>query len=146
MLGFLKSFFKDPTKDWERKVTDPILGELLLNQDATWWDAFPEITGKKINFQIGGTGSPDAALIQHAHDIIDSYETFEENVRAELGKEIEKFKEYEDEIRKQEIESIALFWPERPNDGMIFLKGPDEFRLWRFDYINRKPKGLGFDD
>jgi hypothetical protein len=38
-----------------------------------------------------------------------------------------------------------LFWPHRPNDGMIFFDGPDECRCWRCDLIGRVPVGLGFD-
>jgi hypothetical protein len=40
---------------------------------------------------------------------------------------------------------VCLFWPERPNDGMLYFKGPDETRVWRSDYRNRLAEGLGFD-
>lgn len=145
MLKFLKAFFTAPTKDWRRNVSDPVLGELILNNEATCWDAWPEVDGKKVNFQIGGEGEPDPALIKHAHDIIKSFKEFEKAAKQALEAGKINFKGYEEEIEKQEIESVAFFWPKRPDDGMIFLKGPDEYRLWRLDYIGRKPQGLGFD-
>jgi hypothetical protein len=29
---------------------------------------------------------------------------------------------------------------------MLFFEGGEEGRVWRCDYINRKPNGLGFDN
>lgn len=38
MLKFFKDFlFTDPTEDWKAQVDDPVLGSLVLNDDATWW-------------------------------------------------------------------------------------------------------------
>jgi hypothetical protein len=49
------------------------------------------------------------------------------------------------EMAELTIEDVCLFWPDRPNDGMIYFHGPDETRVWRCDYVNREPRDLGFD-
>lgn len=44
------------------------------------------------------------------------------------------------------LEEVCLFWPERPNDGMLYFKTENETgRLWHSDYRNRTPVGLSFD-
>ena len=50
-----------------------------------------------------------------------------------------------EEIRQLTLESICLFWPDRPDDGMLYFDGPDEYRVWRCDYVDREPRALGFD-
>ena len=42
-------------------------------------------------------------------------------------------------------EDVWLFWPDRPDNGMIYFQVPDESRVWRCDYVSRKPRGPGFD-
>ena len=46
---------------------------------------------------------------------------------------------------KNALEGVCLFWPDRPDDGMIYFQGPDESRVWRCDYVSRKPRGPNFD-
>jgi hypothetical protein len=50
------------------------------------------------------------------------------------------------EIRQLRLEFVGLLWPDRPNDGLLYFNGPNEYRVWRCDYISRKPQILGFDD
>ena len=67
-------------------------------------------------------------------------------VRAALEAETANFDAlYTNEIRRLRLESICLFWPKRPSDGMLYLEGGLRNRIWRFDYVGRKPAGLGFD-
>jgi len=124
---------------------DPILGKLLLSEDEDWWEGSVKIKEKRIGFKIGGNSEPSRKLLVHAHDIIRSYNEFEEMVAVFLLAESERFRSFAEEIRKLIIHNICLYWPERPNDGMIYFIGPNEFRLWRCDYLNRKPYKLGFD-
>jgi hypothetical protein len=60
--------------------------------------------------------------------------------------QVKVLRRFAGEIRQLKIEHISLFWPKRHNDGMIYFRGPDKYRVWRCDYVDRKPKGLGFDD
>ena len=148
MLSFIKKIFSDPTAGWPGIVIDSILGELRLSDNARWWEGRTIVGGRMVVFRIGGEGKPDARLIAHAHDIVRSLPEFEQSVSAFLadeGSQHPHLTQFADEIRQLTIEDVCLFWPDRPDDGMIFFKGPDEFRVWRCDYVARKPRGLGFD-
>ena len=148
MLSFIKKLFADPTADWPRAVTDPVLGELRLSEDADWWESSVTVEVKTVGFKIGGEGKPDARLVSHAHDIVRSFASFEKMIAdflAAEARDVKSLRYFSDEIRQLVIEDVCLFWPKRPNDGMVYFKGPDEFRLWRCDYVGRKPTGLGFD-
>ena len=145
MLSFIKKLFRNPTADWPRSVSDPVLGELRLDDDAQW-QGRTTVGGRSIAFTIGGRGRPDARLIAHAHDIVRSLPEFEQSVTAFLADEARKVKhlaEVADEIRQLAIEDVCLFWPDRPDDGMIYFKGPDEFRLWRCDLCWAETAGTG---
>ena len=149
MLSFLKKIFSDPTADWPRSVTDSVLGELRLTGDAEWWEGSTTVGNKTVSFKIGGVVRPDAMLIAHAHDIVMSLPAFEQSVSEFLEGEactVKQLAQFTDEIRQLTIEDVCLFWPDRPDDGMIYFKGPNNFRVWRCDYVGRKPRGLGFDD
>ena len=52
---------------------------------------------------------------------------------------------FSSEIRALAIRNICLFWPNRPDEGIIFFDGPDQFRCWRCDLGNGVPVGLNFD-
>jgi hypothetical protein len=86
-------------------------------------------------------------LLAHARDIFQNYESFKKSVRDCIERETIA---YPDDIRaelaKLEINDISLCWPEKPDIGMIFFRGPvDDVGLWRCDYIDRKPTRLGCD-
>jgi hypothetical protein len=148
MLSFIKKLFSNPSRECPRSVIDPVLGELQLSDDAMWWACSALVGSRTVGFKIGGESKPDARLIAHAHDIIRSSQEFERSVSTFLADEASRLKDltrYAEEIRQLSIEDVCLFWPDRPDDGMIYFKGPDEFRIWRCDYIGRKLCGLGFD-
>jgi hypothetical protein len=148
MLAFIKKLFSDPKANWPRSISDPVLGELRLSDDADWWEGTTTIGGRTIGFKFGGKAKPDAKLVTHAHDIVRSLPEFEQLVSAFLAEEgcTDKYlTRFTDEIRQLTIEDVCLFWPDRSDDGMIYFKGPDKFRVWRCDYVARKPRGLGFD-
>jgi len=149
MLSFIKKLLSDPTADWPRTVIDPVLGELRLSDDAEWWEGHASVGSRTIGFIIGGEGKPDARLIAHAHDIVRSLPEFERLVSAFLADEarnVKHLRRFADEIGQLTIDDVCLHWPDRPDDGMIYFKGPDKYRLWRCDYVARKPRLLGFDD
>ncbi len=147
-MSIFRFRFKKRTTDEPRSVTDPVLGELRLSENAQWWEGRVTIGNKTIGFKIGGKAKPDAALLAHAYDIVRSFPEFEQKVSAFLADEartVRYLAKFTEEIRQLTIEDVCLFWPNRPDDGMIYFKGPDQFRVWRCDYVARKPQGLGFD-
>jgi hypothetical protein len=141
--GILRSLFGPLPK--RTPFTDPILGE--LKPEDMWWSANVSRSNDSFQFGIGGESTPDAALLSHAHDIFNNYEQFKRTIRDFIELESRDYPdEAQAELAKLEIDFIGLYWPQRPDDGMIFFRNPAEtFRAWRCDYVGRKPVGLGFD-
>lgn len=146
MFEILKKLFAERRADWKRSVSDSVLGELVLSSDGDWWESTITLDGSAVQFQLGGDREPNAALISHAHDIVREFATFSRAVREFLAAEAARLPSAAaDEIRQLTLESVCLFWPQRPDDGMLYFHGPDRDRVWRCDYIHRQPQGLGFD-
>lgn len=122
------------------------LGELKFNDDVDLWEVELARDGDTFIIGVGENDTPAQALIQHAVDILEDYTAFKKMVMEFIDSEKSKFKGYEDEIGQLTIESVSLWNPQKPNDGMIYFSGPDEFRVWRCDYVAGKPRDLGFDD
>jgi hypothetical protein len=90
-----------------------------------------------------GDAKPDATLI------VRSYAHFERAVQEFLAHEaanVKHLRPFAEEISQLEIEDVSLPRPATPTSGMIYFKGPDQYRLWRCDYVDCRPKFLGFDD
>lgn len=142
-MGILRSLFgsSPPLQPFK----DPVLGD--LQPDETGWTVSVTAGGDAFSFTIGGGTEPDAALLAHARDILGGYPAFKKRVEEFVRSESVAYPpDIKVEVAQLEIDSISLFWPDRPDDGMIFFRGPEnEFRLWRCDYIARKPTGLGCD-
>lgn len=124
----------------------PDLGVLKPSKEVDWWEVEVEAHGDIFKFGIGGGETPDSALAQHAVDLLRDYPTFKKMVFDFLADELEKFRGYEEEIQALTLDQVCLCWPDRKDSGMIYFNGPDEIRLWRCDYVDRRPRGLGFDD
>jgi len=148
MFDKLKRFLQGDPPPIAEKIDDPILGTLTWSKDDEAWVSSPAHAGVGFEFQISGTPEPDKALLAHAADILRRRDEFVAEVlacaRAE-GETVRSLHSYRDEIAGLRVERVCLFWPDRPDDGMISLSGGRDYRLWRCDYIARKPKGLGFD-
>jgi hypothetical protein len=102
MLSFIKKMFTDPTADWPQSVTDSVLGELQLSDDAKWWEGHTTVGSRTVGFKIGGEDKPDARLISHAYDIVRSLPEFEQLVSVFLAEEARTVKHltrFTDEIR-----------------------------------------------
>ena len=96
---------------------------------------------------IAGEQHPHLLLLAHARDIFTSPETLVADVQPLLKAAAEELPEAAHEILGLQIESVVLMWPDRPEDGMIYFEGPaTEERIWRCDYVERRPRDLGFDD
>jgi hypothetical protein len=125
-------------------VSDEVLGLIHFNSEQKIWEA-RVASALSWRICIGGGAAPDASLIAHARDVAANHEHFSELVSSFLRSEAANFPGAEKEILSLQLESLCLFWPARPNDGMLFFEGGEEGRVWRCDYINRKPDGLSFD-
>ena len=132
-------------KERAREFHDDLLGALQLAEED-WWEAIVRVEDRRLAFKIGGDSEPDVALMEHAHDIVRSFAQFDRMVSEFLVSEGEKMPRASDEIRQLIIEDVMLCWPKRPDDGIIYFKGPDKYRVWRCDYSGRKPQGLGYDE
>jgi hypothetical protein len=124
---------------------DADLGELQPGESG--WTVRVSKGADSFEFTIGGVNQPDAALLSHARDILRHYESFQRAVRQCVEAESRNFpEEVKAELAALEIDNISLFWPDRPDDGMVFFRGAaEDGPLWRCDYIARKPQGLGCD-
>jgi hypothetical protein len=139
MFAALKKFLVSPAAQPIQSVTDPVLGELRLSEDADWWEGNITIGGESIGFKIAGESVPDAMRIAHAHDIVRSFPEFREMIRKFLDDEarnVRHLQRFVDEIRQLQIEDVCLLRPRRPDDGMVYFRGPDPYRLWRCDYVD----------
>ena len=145
MARILRRLFGVTRQSRVRSFNDPVLGELSLSADEDWWESVVTLSGHAIQFQVGGASEPAPQLLAHAHDICRELPAFVSTVAVFLEAQAAAQPRTAAEIRQLTLESVFLPWPDRPNDGMLYFHGPDEFRVWRCDYINRQPVHLGFD-
>jgi hypothetical protein len=145
MFKSFRKLFGGGSKPQPADTTDSVLGTLRWDDEQTW-EAVVSIGKSTIAFFIAGDSVPDTALIAHAHDIVRTLPDFQRMVTSFLAEEAARLPGAADEIRQLSVDHVCLMWPDRPDDGMIYFRGPDKYRLWRCDYVARKPKGLGFDD
>ncbi len=148
MFEKLKRFFQGEPPPIANTVDDPALGLLSWSKDDEAWLSRAEYRDIGFGFQIAGTPHPDASLLRHAADIIEKKEEFVRSVQSFLTTEaasVPHLSAAKKEIAELKIERVCLFWPERPNDGMIYFDGGRDHRVWRCDYIGRRLNGLGFD-
>ena len=145
MFAKLKRFLQGQPPPVAQKIDHPILGTLTWSNDDEAWVSSTVHSGAGFEIQISGTPHPDPALLAHAADILQRKEAFLAEIIAFTKSEGETVRSYRDEIAGLRVERVCLFWPDRPDDGMVFFSGGRDYRLWRCDYVARKPRGLGFD-
>ena len=135
------------SKEPLREIVDPVLGLCVPDQAERWWRASVTLDGRQIAFLFGGDFEPDPALLAHARDIVGEFDAFERRVTEFLRQEAAGIDDpyARAEIEGLQIDEVCLFWPRRPNDGMIYFTGPSDDRLWRCDYVDRACRDLGFD-
>jgi hypothetical protein len=127
-------------------VADEVLGGLAYGDEGEdWWTATVDIGGHAVTFDIGGDGTPDPRLLEHARAIVRSFVEFRSRVGAFLVRDAARWRELANEINGLEIDGVMLTWPDRPRSGMIFFSGGEGGRVWRCDYVDGEPVGLGFD-
>jgi hypothetical protein len=148
-MGWLSRLKEWATRDAVGRVEDERLGALILNDGGAegCWVARVTAQGRPVTIQIGGRYEPDPALIERARDIAVSIDRLVAEVAAFLACEAARseWEPFAAEIRALAIRDICLFWPNRPDEGMIFFDAPDEGLCWRCDLVGGVPSGLSFD-
>jgi len=147
MLSKVLAMFRSSPKEPLREVVDPILGPCVPDQEERWWRASAEVSGRKIAFTLGGDLEPNPALLAHARKIVGELDAFERRVVEFLKQEAAGFKDSEGraEVEGLTIDDVCLFWPDRPDDWMIYFTGPTDERVWRCDYVDGRCQSLGCD-
>lgn len=132
---------------------DAVLGRLAYDASAASWHGRTDVGGVTLSFTFGlgpsKSGSPAPALLAHARDIVAEGSLFHDRITDFLEREARPLPEdVAHEVRSLGLDDVCLFWPERPDDGMLYFTVPgatEQDRVWRCDYVGRRPCGLGFD-
>jgi hypothetical protein len=124
---------------------DSILGKLRRLDDEDGWEGTFVCGSNEIQIRIAGADSPDTELMQRAHQLLDGMEHFSSSVSAFIDENALRMPAWSSELCKLEIESIYFPWPARPNDGMVFFRGPNPDRGWRCEFRGARLLDLGFD-
>jgi hypothetical protein len=143
VLSKLRNLFKPA--DPPAPVQDAVLGTIEFNVEESLWEARVTSGGDALRICIAGKDAPDVQLLEHARAVAVNPQAFRSLISSFLNDEAPKFKGGEEKVRSLRLESLNLFWPNRPDDGMVFFDGGEQDRVWRCDYLNRQPVGLGFD-
>ena len=129
----------------KQPFNDPVLGE-MQPCEAGW--TVPIQKGEDLfTFTIADGDQPEAASLAHAREILNGYEVFKRSVKDCIESETRNYPvEAKAELAQMEIDDISLIWPHRPRDGIISFRGPADYvGLWRCDYVDGEPTGLGCD-
>lgn len=145
--GIRRRIERDVRSATLKLVRDDVLGEMRW-EDEGWWKATVATGDFSLSFMIGGSGRPAASLVAHARELVGAPEAFATKVRSFLEREVasqEHLRPFVDEISTLRIEAVSLSDPAKPHDGMIWFGDVSSGRLWRCDYRDGEPTGLGFD-
>lgn len=145
LLSLLKKLFAAPPKIERVPLLHPVLGPITYSEEEEAWLTEPSHASLGFRFSIAGEAAPDARLLAHAESVARDPVVFRQKITAFLEAEAQRWKNHAETVRRLEIAMVCLFWPERPDDGMIFFAGGESYGLWRCDYKNRAPLDLGFD-
>jgi hypothetical protein len=85
--------------------------------------------------------------LQHAVDLVESAAQFMKTINEFLEAEAAAQPKRAKSIRRLKLAEVCLFWPKRPDDGMLYFatEEADDQEVWRSDYVARMPSGLGCD-
>jgi hypothetical protein len=147
MFGWLKRGRPRHSKAARAAVHDDVLGTIAWDAEEEAWVALVSHSAAPFRILIAGEGRPSPVLVSHARDIFVSPEKLLAEVAPVLKRAADEIPVAAREILGLHVESVALMWPDRPDDGMIYFDGPGtEERIWRCDYVERRPRDLAFDD
>jgi hypothetical protein len=148
MFKKLKSLWQASPSPATSVIDDPDLGPLVWSRDSKAWVSSPTHRQIGFAFNIAGVPLPDPGLVQLAKSIVVGKDEFTSSVRSLLSSE-SKSSRYEEPFGKEivglKIESVCLFWPDRPTEAMVFFEGGGEDRGWHCDYADGVATSLVFD-
>jgi hypothetical protein len=138
VFGWLKRPKATPVVREARQ--DPVLGPISPVDAAPEW--FVQVPGSDVTISIAGVAEPRQDMLAHAREIVGSFAEFRRRIAQFLQEQARTMPAWAPEIAQLELETIYLW---APDAGMIYFRGPDEYRVWRCDYAGGLPVGLGFD-
>ena len=138
MFGWLKRPKSTPVL--REALQDELLGTVSPADAAPEW--FVQVPGSNVTVSIAGVAEPRQDMLAHAREIVGSFPEFRRRVARFLQDEARTMPGWAPEIAQLQLETIYLW---APDAGMIYFRGPDEYREWRCDYARGVPTGLGFD-
>lgn len=144
MAGFWRRLFERTATTCHR-IEHPALGSIEFDPEEDSWSATPKVGDQQVRFLIGGKDAPDPTLLAQAVAILEDFDRFCRTVHEFLKREAMARPRFTQEILQLRVADVCLFWSDRPNDSMIYFSGPDRFRVWHCDYVNREPVALAFD-
>src|SRR5262245_41643251 len=114
LQGILRSLFGSPQPP-PATFHDPLLGDLKLGRMG--WTVKISKGADSFEFTIGGNViQPNPAVLSHAHEILDDFESFKNAVRDYIDLESRDYPpDVKAELAHLEVDSISLHWPDRPN-------------------------------
>lgn len=127
-------------------IVDPTLGTTSFDAEESLWVARLEGDEGDLRISIAGDGMPDVRLLERARVVAADRLAFHRRMRSFLEREAANVWGHEVEVHSLRPQSLDLFWPERPDAGMVYFAGGAQGRVWRCDWIDGEPTGFGFDD
>ena len=133
-----------------KHFSDPMLGAFIYDTGEHAWIADVSANANA-SFQLklgGGDSKPAPELLAAAKELLAVPKRFCDDVLAFLERTILEdpdFCDYAGEIRALQVEDLSLFSADRPNSGMIYFSNGLRGRVWRCDFVDGRPKSLGFD-
>jgi len=123
---------------------DEVLGAMPWDEDESGWIARPASGAFQI--VVAGTQRPHSSLLAAARALSAHPGNLQAQVSSLLRAFADRVPEAATEVLALQIEAVRLTNPDRPGDGMIYFSGADPNRVWRCDFVEGVPTGLGFDD
>jgi len=141
-------FRKDPVNGQDDRLLQrahPTLGLLEFDPEEEAWVVAATLGRCHVRFLVGGELEPDPRLVDRAALVLADHESFQKDVCRFLELEADARSQFSREIRHLEVADVCFFWPDRPNDAMLFFTGSDDARVWHCDYLDGHPSSLTFD-
>jgi hypothetical protein len=131
-------------------MIDPELGELVPSEDGIGWVGKIRTDQGEVEIEIDGDDAPDPWLVAHARELKANPSRLLAQVQACIEEFASRLPVGSEEVRAEltalRLASIVLYWKKGAQSGMLYFDGPDEYRLWRCDYVDGVVRHLGFDD
>ena len=126
---------------------DEVLGDLVWDPEFEAWDVVVTTASDPFRIRVSGADRPASSLLPLARELFRSPDGLASAVMPLLAAEAIRYPEVAEEVSGLRIDVVALPWPDRPDDAVVYFDGPEtDERQWRCDYFSRLPQNLGFDD